>query len=139
MGSRDRKERMYSRTRGVGGATATGAVIVRYGCAKEKVDHAVYLARLDGVEMACKQLREGGYKFRHIHQLKGRHVRYLIDRWVDEGACREVIEARLDVLRWLAAEIEKNGMVEPLAKYLPGQQQMPLHPICVSDHVDARQ
>ncbi len=59
----------------------------------------------------AKQLMEGGYKIRHIKQLKFKHVQYLVNRWLQRPLSPGTIKNRLTDLRWIMCKFGKAGIL----------------------------
>ena len=62
----------------------------------------------------AKQLEENGYNIRKMtpHDLKGRHVNKLLERWRKDGISTATIKNRMSALRWWAKEINNEGAVK---------------------------
>ncbi|MDP1573769.1 MAG: integrase domain-containing protein [Coxiellaceae bacterium] len=57
------------------------------------------------------QLSEGGYKIQHMRQLKFKHVKYLVDRWLQENLSAGTIKNRMTDLRWAMSKFDKAGVI----------------------------
>ena len=57
------------------------------------------------------QLSEGGYKIQHMRQLKFKHVKYLVDRWLQENLSAGTIKNRMTDLRWAMSKFDKTGVI----------------------------
>lgn len=57
------------------------------------------------------QLAEGGYKIQHIRQFKFKHVKYLVDRWLQENLSAGTIKNRMTDLRWTMSKFDKAGVI----------------------------
>jgi hypothetical protein len=59
----------------------------------------------------AEQLAEGGYKICHIKQLKFKHVKYLVNRWLQEQLTPGTIKNRMTDLRWSLSKFNKNSVI----------------------------
>lgn len=59
----------------------------------------------------AKQLVDGGYKIRHLKQLKAKHVRYLVNRWLQEGLSSGTIKNRMTDIRWSMRKFNKESII----------------------------
>lgn len=60
---------------------------------------------------AAEQLSEAGYKIQHIKQLKFKHVKSLVDRWLQENLSPGTIKNRMTDLRWAMSKFNKAGVI----------------------------
>lgn len=56
-------------------------------------------------------LAEGGYKIRHINQLKFKHVEYLVNTWLQQELTPGTIKNRMTDLRWAMSKLGKEGVI----------------------------
>jgi hypothetical protein len=57
------------------------------------------------------QLAEGGYKIQHMRQFKFKHVKYLVDHWLQENLSAGTIKNRMTDLRWAMSKFDKAGVI----------------------------
>jgi len=87
--------------------------------------------RKERLLLMANQLSEGGYKIRHIKQLKYKHVKYLVDRWLAEQLNAGTMKNRMTDLRWVldkfgkAAEIPRSNAAFgiPKRQYVTNQDK----------------
>ena len=66
------------------------------------------------LDLCARQLHELGYtRFKDPHQLKGRHVTALVERWKAEGLSAGTIKARMASLRWWAEKVGRESVIDP--------------------------
>ena len=63
------------------------------------------------LDMSMKQLVER-FKINDVHQLKSKHINYLVEQWKNEGKTEGTLKNRMSNLRWLAKKINKQNIVE---------------------------
>lgn len=68
--------------------------------------------RQKSLKNAMQRLSDAGYGIRNVNQLKGKHVRYLVESWQSEGVAIGTIKNRMSHLRWLAEKIGNPRIVE---------------------------
>lgn len=59
----------------------------------------------------AEQLIAGGYKIRHIKQLKLKHVRYLVGHWLQQPLSPGTIKNRMTDLRWALAKFDQEDVI----------------------------
>lgn len=67
--------------------------------------------RKERLLFVAEQLMQGGYKIRHIKQLKLKHVRYLVNRWLQQQLSPGTIKNRMTDLRWVMSKFDKQGTI----------------------------
>jgi site-specific recombinase XerC len=73
--------------------------------------HATRSNRERNLSLMANQLYEQGYKDLKVHQLGGRHVTALVQRWADEGLATGTIKNRMSALRWWAEKVNRASVV----------------------------
>lgn len=68
-------------------------------------------SRKDRLFNIANQLVNDGYKIRHIKQLKFKHVKYLVDRWLQEGLSAGTIKNRMTDIRWVLGKFNKEASI----------------------------
>lgn len=69
--------------------------------------------RLKSLKNAMQRLSDAGYGIRDINQLKGKHIRFLVEQWKsDPNITTGTIKNRMSHLRWLAERIGNPRIVE---------------------------
>lgn len=69
--------------------------------------------RQKSLKAAMQSLSEAGYGIRDVKQLKGKHIRYLIEKWKsDPKISIGTIKNRMSHLRWLSERIGNPRIVE---------------------------
>lgn len=69
--------------------------------------------RLKSLKNAMQRLSDAGYGIRDVNQLKGKHIRFLINQWKsDPNITTGTIKNRMSHLRWLAEHIGNPRIVE---------------------------
>ncbi|WP_215399081.1 phage integrase N-terminal domain-containing protein [Rheinheimera oceanensis] len=63
------------------------------------------------LDLAAKQLLEGGFKLRDPSGLKTKHIDYLVSKWQQDGIADKTMKNRLAAIRWLADKIGKRNIV----------------------------
>jgi integrase len=63
------------------------------------------------LNLAAKQLREGGFKNLRARGIKTKHVEHLVQRWQSEKLSPATIKNRMTSLRWWADKIGKGRMI----------------------------
>lgn len=61
--------------------------------------------------LMADQWVNAGYQLRHVKQLKSKHIRYLVQRWLAEDLAPSTIKNRLSDCRWLAEKLGKPALV----------------------------
>ena len=56
---------------------------------------------------AIQDIVDGGYKIYDVHQLKLKHVQYLLEQWKLKGISTAEVKNRMAHLRWLAVKVGK--------------------------------
>ena len=56
-------------------------------------------------------IRDGGFKIEDIHNLKLKHIRYLVRTWQERGLTEGTIKNKMADLRWLAEGIGKPNLI----------------------------
>ncbi len=59
----------------------------------------------------AEQLAEGGYKICHIKQLKFKHVKYLVNHWLQAQLSPGTIKNRMTDLRWSLSKFNKADVI----------------------------
>lgn len=67
--------------------------------------------RYNTLDLIGRQLHEGGYKIKDPHNLKPKHISYLISRWKNEGLETSTIKDRLSQIRWLLIKVNKESII----------------------------
>jgi len=83
----------------------------RLGCTNHDGSFATQANRAHMLSLMATQFSELGYKKLHAHELKGRHVNALVQRWRVEGLAPGTLKNRLSVLRWWATKIGRPGVL----------------------------
>lgn len=75
---------------------------------------ATHNNRIERLTQAMRTLnKELGYRhLKNIRDLKGRHVRGLVENWKEKGLSTGTIKNRMSDLRWIAKKIENPRIVE---------------------------
>ena len=69
--------------------------------------------RLKSLKNSMQRLSDAGYGIRDVNQLKGKHVRFLVEQWKsDPNITTGTIKNRMSHLRWLAERIGNPRIVE---------------------------
>ncbi|KGQ40060.1 integrase, partial [Gallibacterium anatis] len=68
--------------------------------------------RKKSLKNAMQRVSDAGYGIRNVTQLKGKHIRYLVESWKSEGVSTGTIKNRMSHLRWLAEKIGNPRIVE---------------------------
>lgn len=69
--------------------------------------------RLKSLKNAMQRLSDAGYGIRDVNQLKGKHIRFLVEQWKsDPNITTGTIKNRMSHLRWLAERIGNPRIVE---------------------------
>ncbi|MCC9272266.1 MAG: integrase domain-containing protein [Lactobacillus gallinarum] len=69
--------------------------------------------RQKSLKAAMQSLSDAGYGIRDVKQLKGKHIRYLVEKWKsDPNISTGTIKNRMSHLRWLAERIGNPRIVE---------------------------
>lgn len=69
--------------------------------------------RQKSLKAAMQSLSDAGYGIREVKQLKGKHIRYLVEKWKsDPKISIGTIKNRMSHLRWLAERIGNPRIVE---------------------------
>lgn len=63
------------------------------------------------LKLCADQLHELGYHKLHAHELKGRHVQALVQRWQREALSVGTIKNRLAALRWWAEKVGRTAVM----------------------------
>lgn len=69
------------------------------------------IERKNAIFKMFRDLRDMGYRLKHVNGLGGRHVQALVNKWVSEGKSASHIQKNLSFLRTFASWIGKDGMV----------------------------
>ena len=86
--------------------------------------HATQHNRERILDLAARQLFEGGFRRMDSASLKPKHVEHLVSRWQTEGLSVGTLKNRLAELRWWAEKISKpNVIARDNAHYGIGQRQ----------------
>ena len=67
--------------------------------------------RKERLLLIAEQLAEGGYKIRHIKQLKFKHVQYLVKHWLQQQLSPGTIKNRMTDLRWVVSKFGKEDVI----------------------------
>ena len=66
------------------------------------------------LNLMANQLHEIGYtRLKDPHNLKGRHVTALVERWKTEGLSPGTIKTRMSSLRWWAEKVGRQSVIAP--------------------------
>ena len=69
--------------------------------------------RQKSLKAAMQSLSDAGYGIRNVNQLKGKHIRFLVEQWKsDPNITTGTIKNRMSHLRWLAERIGNQRIVE---------------------------
>ncbi|WP_410687962.1 phage integrase N-terminal domain-containing protein [Avibacterium paragallinarum] len=69
--------------------------------------------RQKSLKAAMQSLSDAGYGIRDVKKLKGKHIRYLVEKWKsDPNISTGTIKNRMSHLRWLAERIGNPRIVE---------------------------
>ncbi len=68
--------------------------------------------RKEQLSLSLKQIRENGFNINDVSQLKGKHIRSLVERWKKEELSAGTLKNRMSKLRWLAEKIGNPRIVE---------------------------
>lgn len=69
--------------------------------------------RKKSLKTAMQSLSDAGYGIRDVNQLKGKHIRYLVEKWKSDPTLSiGTIKNRMSHLRWLAERIGNPRIVE---------------------------
>ncbi len=79
----------------------------------------------------AEQLAEGGYKIRHMNQLKTKHVEYLVSNWLQQQLSPGTIKNRMTDLRWAMSKFGKDDVIPvsnaalniPNRRYVTGENK----------------
>jgi site-specific recombinase XerC len=85
---------------------------------KRTVSDATMRKRSDVLFLAFAQLREGGYKLENPHNLKQKHVEFLMTRWVSEDLSPSTITNRLSIVRIFCEHLGKLYLVQDAESYV---------------------
>lgn len=69
--------------------------------------YSTQAARKKRLLLVAKQVVAGGYKIKHIRQLKVKHVQYLVKQWLAQELAPATIKNRLTDIRWVMDKFEK--------------------------------
>ena len=61
--------------------------------------------------LMADELNRGGYKIRHLRQIKFKHVRYLIAQWQERQLSAGTIKNRMGDLRWAMSKFGKSDLI----------------------------
>jgi hypothetical protein len=77
--------------------------------------HATQANRSSILSLCVEQLHEAGYKTNQLNpqDLKGRHIKALVNRWKNDGVSESTMKNRMAALRWLGEKIGNKGLVKP--------------------------
>lgn len=64
------------------------------------------------LKMAMEELSHSQFKIHDCSQLKGKHIRFLVEDWIDQGLSTGTLKNRMSHLRWLAEKIGNPRIVE---------------------------
>ena len=67
--------------------------------------------RKERLLLVVEQLAEDGFKIRHIRQLKLKHVKCLVNRWLVQRLSAGTIKNRMTDLRWVMEKVGKESMI----------------------------
>lgn len=67
--------------------------------------------RKERLTLIADQLINGGYKIRHIKQIKFKHVQYLVNQWLQKQLSPGTIKNRMTDLRWAMSKIGKDDII----------------------------
>jgi len=67
--------------------------------------------RKERLLLIADQLAEGGYKIFHIKQLKYKHVKFLVNRWLQEQKDPGTMKNRMTDLRWVMKKFGKTDVI----------------------------
>lgn len=90
----------------------------RHGCKDKIVSHITKDQRYDRIFLMFRQLREIGYKLEDPRNFTGKHVRVLVNHWIEIGYAPGTIQTRLSHLRVFARWIGKPGLVGHPTQYV---------------------
>ena len=81
--------------------------------------HATQANRSSILSLCVEQLHEAGYKTNQLNpqDLKGRHIKALVNRWKNDGVSESTMKNRMAALRWLGEKIGNKGLVKPSNDY----------------------
>ena len=65
------------------------------------------------------ELRRQGYRPQFLHNLTKKHVKVVVDAWVDQGLAIRTIQTRVAAVRMLFAWFNREAVMPPNAKLLP--------------------
>ncbi len=61
--------------------------------------------------MIADQLVNDGYQLKHARLLKPKHIRHLVNLWMEQGLSAGTIKNRMTDLRWLSEKLGKDDLV----------------------------
>ncbi|PJG82638.1 phage integrase N-terminal domain-containing protein [Caviibacterium pharyngocola] len=64
------------------------------------------------LKMAMEELSRSQFKIHDCTQLKGKHIRFLVENWKNKGLSAGTLKNRLSYLRWIAEKIGNPRIVE---------------------------
>src|ERR1700733_3833342 len=73
--------------------------------------HSTRAARKERLLLIADQLAKGGYKIGHIKQLKLKHVKYLVELWLQQCLAAGTIKNRMTDLRWIMNRYNKGDLI----------------------------
>ena len=74
--------------------------------------YATRSARHKVLTLVDKELRAGGFKQLTLENIKGRHVRFLVDSWHQKGLSAATIKNRLSHIRWAFERAGRGQCIE---------------------------
>ena len=78
-----------------------------------------------GVVFSSMRFLHGRFHIETVQQLRGRHVRALVEHWLEQKLAASTLQNRMSVLRWWAAAIGKKGLVREIAAYVNDPAMIP--------------
>ena len=75
--------------------------------------------RLYNVVSSLEDLTKLGFKLERARNLHNRHVRVLVQHWLDSGLAIKTMDNKISYLRWFVAASGRGGMITELEDYMP--------------------
>lgn len=73
--------------------------------------HSTRAVRKKRLLLIASQLIEGGYKIEHLKQLKFKHIKFLVNYWLQQGLTAGTIKNRMTDLRWVLKKYNKADLI----------------------------
>ena len=100
---------------------------------EKEVGRSTQQRRAQVIRQCFKQLFELGYKIKDPGNFREKHVRILMEKWVEEGRSASTIQGRLSALRTFSSWINKKGMIKSAEDYVDDPEKVKRSTVAQTD------